>query len=195
VQALAMANGTDVAQLIGYAIADEDIDVQIAAVRTLGQMTTREANTPLRTALESPFPPIRAEAALALGRRDAEMAIPEIRALLDDDEPVVVAAALDALVWLGDSDVAGAAEMALRQSDDEVFQAGLRAARSLSTDDAERLLGKGLQHPGWHVRMLAIKLLLELDTGCSRALLVEALKSEEDAMVRHAIESGLPAGG
>ncbi len=195
VQALAMADATDVAQLIGYAVVDEDIDVQIAAVRTLGKMGTPEANAPLQTALDSPFPPIRAEAALALGRRDAGNAIPQIRALLEDEEPVVVAAALDALSWLGDSEVASAVQEALAQPDDEVFQAGLRAARMLPTRDAETLIGRGLSHSGWHVRMLAIKLLLELGTDRSRELLTEALANETDAMVRHAIESGLPFGG
>lgn len=195
VQALAMANASDVAQLIGYAVADEDIDVQIAAVRTLGQMNTAEANVPLRTALESPFPPIRAEAALALGRRGATKTIPRIRALLDDDEPVVVAAALDALAWLGDPEVATAVHQALSQMEDEVFQAGLRAARTLPTRDAEELLARGLSHSAWHVRMLAIKLLLELDTGAARQHLTDALDNETDAMVRHAIEHGLSAGG
>jgi HEAT repeat protein len=191
VQALAMANATDVAQLIGYAVADEDIDVQIAAVRTLGQMSTAEANGPLSTALDSPFPPIRAEAALALGRRDASDAIPRIRDLLEDQEPVVIAAALDALAWLGDSEVAVSVERALAHSDDEVFQAGLRAAHTLPVRNAERLVGGGLQHSAWNVRMLAVKLLLDLDTEHTRKLLTKALASESDSMVRHAIESGL----
>jgi len=191
VQALAMANATDVAQLIGYAVADEDIEVQIAAVRTLGQMSTAEANGPLSTALDSPFPPIRAEAALALGRRDASDAIPRIRDLLEDQEPVVIAAALDALAWLGDSEVVVSVERALAHSDDEVFQAGLRAAHTLPVRNAERLVGGGLQHSAWNVRMLAVKLLLDLDTEHTRKLLTKALASESDSMVRHAIESGL----
>ncbi|UCH29876.1 MAG: HEAT repeat domain-containing protein [Myxococcales bacterium] len=194
VQALAMANATDVAELVGYAVADEDIDVQIAAVRTLGQMSTIEANTPLRTALDSPFAPIRAEAALALGRRDANSAMPRIRDLLEDEEPVVVAAALDALAWLGDSEVAPAVERALRHPDDEVFQAGLRAAYTLPGDDAEQFVGRGLEHPAWNVRMLAIKLLLDLNTAHTRKLLTNALADETDTMVRHAIESGLQLG-
>jgi HEAT repeat protein len=191
VQALAMANATDVAQLIGYAVADEDIDVQIAAVRTLGQMSTSEANAPLSAALDSPFPPIRAEAALALGRREASSAVPRIRALLEDEEPVVMAAALDALAWFGDSEVSDAVDRALSHSDDEVFQAGLRAARTLPVHDAERLLSRGLEHSAWNVRMLAIKLLLELNTDRARELLTHALTIEGDSMVRHAIESGL----
>jgi HEAT repeat protein len=195
VQALAMANATDVAQLVGYAIADEDIDVQIAAVRTLGQMSSTEANTPLRTALDSPFAPIRAEAALALGRRDAANAVPRIRELLEDDSPVVVAAALDALAWLGDDAVASAVERALEHPNDEVFQAGLRAAHALPARDAEQFVSKGLAHPAWNVRMLAIKLLLDLDTDRTRDLLTEALSGEKDTMVRHAIESGLRLGG
>jgi HEAT repeat protein len=194
VQALAMANATDVAQLIGYAVADEDIDVQIAAVRTLGQLNTIEANAPLSTALDSPFPPIRAEAALALGRRDASAATPRIRALLEDKEPVVIAAALDALTLLKDSEVAAAVDRALSHADDEVFQAGLRAAHTLPTRDAERLVSRGLRHSAWNVRMLAIKLLLDLDTERTRTLLTEALASESDSMVKHAIESGLFGG-
>jgi hypothetical protein len=39
--------------------------------------------------------------------------------------------------------------------------------------------------------MLAIKLLLDLDTEHTRKLLTKALASESDSMVRHAIESGL----
>lgn len=194
VQALAMANATDVAELIGYAVADEDVDVQIAAVRTLGQMATSEANGPLRTALESPFPAIRAEAALALGRRHASNATAQIRGLLDDEQPVVIAAALDALTWLGDSAVPEAVQQALTHPDLEVFQAGLRAARTLPESDAERLLETGLQHPAWNVRMLAIKLLTELDTKHARQLLTGALSDEADSMVRHAIESGLRYG-
>jgi len=194
VQALAMANATEVAELIGYAVADEDIDVQIAAVRTLGKMSTGEAERPLRTALDSPFPPVRAEAALALGKREASGAIPSIRALLDDDKPVVFAAALDALAWLGDTEVASAVERALTHSDDGVFQAGLRAARTLPTRDAEGLVARGLSHSAWNVRMLAIKLLLNLGTDRARELLSEALESETDSMVRHAIESGLQSG-
>lgn len=191
VQALAMANASDLAQLVGYAVADEDIDVQIAAVRTLGQMSATQANAPLRTALDSPFPSIRAEAALALGRRNASDAIVRIRALLEDKEPVVISAALDALACLGDSEVAAAVDRALSHSNDEVFQAGLRAAGTLPARDAERFVSRGLEHPAWNVRMLAIKLLLELDTEHTRALLVQALANESDSMVRHTIESGL----
>ena len=194
VQALAMADATDVAQLIGYAVADEDIDVQIAAVRTLGQLRTSEANAPLRTALDSPFPPIRAEAALALGRRDASTAIPQIRVLLEDPEPVVIAAALDSLAWLGDSEVKAAVERALSHSDHEVFQAALRAASTLPATDAEGFLARGLQHAAWNVRMLAIKLLLDIGTKRTRKLLTDALSIESDSMVRHAIESGLRLG-
>ncbi len=194
VQALAMANATEVAQLIGYAVADEDIDVQIAAVRTLGKMSTKEAERPLQTALDSPFPPVRAEAALALGRRDVSAAIPTIRALLEDDKPVVFAAALDALAWLRDSEVAPAVERALAHGDDEVFQAGLRAAATLAPSSAESLIARGLSHPAWNVRMLAVKLLLEIGTENARELLTAALENEPDSMVRHAIESGLGFG-
>lgn len=191
VQALAMVNAADVAQLVGYAVADEDVDVQIAAVRTLGQMNTKDASAPLQSALDSPFAPVRAEAAIALGRRQEEASLPRIRELLHDDEPVVVAAAVDALAWLRDENVAAAVQSALMHPDDEVFQAGLRAARTLPSTDAERAVVRGLDHRSWNVRMLAIKLLLELDTAQTRKLLTNALSKETDAMVRHAIESGL----
>jgi hypothetical protein len=44
------------------------------------------------------------------------------------------------------------------------------------------------------VRILATKLLLDLDTAGTRQLLTRALDGETDAMVRHAIESGLRLG-
>lgn len=132
---------------------------------------------------------------MALGRRQADASLPRLRELLDDEAPVVVAAALDALAWLGDREVAAAVERALAHPDDEVFQAGLRAARTLPTAQAERIVAEGLEHPAWNVRMLAIKLLLELDTEGTRELLAKALSAETDAMVRHAIESGLQLEG
>jgi hypothetical protein len=42
--------------------------------------------------------------------------------------------------------------------------------------------------------MLAIKLLLALDNERTRKLLTEALATESDSMVKHAIESGLLGG-
>jgi hypothetical protein len=42
--------------------------------------------------------------------------------------------------------------------------------------------------------MLAIKLLLDLDTEHTRQLLRHALTDESDSMVRHAIEAGLEPG-
>jgi HEAT repeat protein len=108
---------------------------------------------------------------------------------------VAPAPALDALAWLRDSEVAVAVERALSHSDDEVFQAGLRAAGTLPLPNAVRLVSRGLDHSAWNVRMLATKLLLDLDTKQTRKLLTEALANESDSMVRHAIESGLQLGG
>ena len=107
---------------------------------------------------------------------------------------MVIAAALDALAWLGDSEVPMATERALSHSDDEVFQSGLRAAHTLPTREAERLVSMGLQHSAWNVRMLAIKLLLALDTERTHALFAEAHANESDSMVWHAIETGLLRG-
>ena len=42
--------------------------------------------------------------------------------------------------------------------------------------------------------MLAIKLLLDLNTAHTRELLTNALADETDTMVRHAIKSGLQLG-
>ena len=95
-----------------------------------------------------------------------------------------VSAALDALAWLSDSEVATAVERALSHADDEIFQAGLRAARTLPVHDAERLVGRGLAHSAWNVRMLATKLLLDLDTEHTRQLLRQALTDETDSMVQ-----------
>lgn len=191
VQSLAAAQGSNVAELIGYAVADEDVDVQIAAVRSLGRMCTHVAAAPLSTALASPFPAIRAEAALALGHKGADGAVDSIRALLQDHESVVVAAAVDALGLLGDDAVADAIDVAANHEDDEVFQAGLRAAATLPASSALAHLERGLAHSSWHVRIVAVDLLGGMETSAARKVLSRALSCERDAMVKHAIQACL----
>lgn len=191
VQSLTMSQGSDLVELIGYAVADEDVDVQISAVRCLGHMSVPEADAPLRTALVSAFPTTRAEAALALGRRGASRAGADIAQLLNDSEAVVVAAAVDALGMLDDPRVAAVANEALSHGDEEVFKAGLRASRSLPAAEAEAGLQQGLRHSAWHIRLLAVELLQQSDSDSSGRLLEDALGEETDPMVRRAIVSGL----
>ena len=87
-----------------------------------------------------------------------------------------------------------AVERALSHPDQEVFQAALRAASTLPSTNAEDFVARGLHHAAWNVRMLAIKLLLDIGTQRTRKLLIDALSVEGDSMVRHAIESGLQPG-
>ena len=191
VQALAVARGSEVSDLIGYAVADEDVDVQIAAVRSLGQMGDTSATSALRTALASSFPSIRAEAALALGSRGDTAASSALHALLEDEEPVVMAAAIDALAALGDQRVAEVMDRAFDHDDDEVFQAALRATRLLPPTQAEDCLQRGLDHAEWNVRILAIRLLVKMNTDRGYSKLREALHHETDMMVRHALEEAI----
>lgn len=194
VQSLPMSKGSEVAELVGYAVADEDLDVQTAAVRRLGRMNAAEAEAPLRSALASPFPTTRAEAALALGRLGVHRAGPEIAQLLDDAEAVVVAAAVDALGELNVSDLERVADKALSHADEEVFKAGLRASGSLPGAKAEARLRQGLRHAAWHVRLVAVELLARLDAESSKRLIESALADESDPMVRQAMVTSLDRG-
>ncbi len=194
VESLTMSQGSKVAELVGYAVADEDLDVQIAAVRSLGRMNFAESEIPLRTALVSPFPTTRAEAALALGRLGASGAGPEIAQLLDDTEAVAVAAAVEALGMLNHADLECVADEALSHADEEVFKAGLRASGKLPAEKAEARLRQGLRHAAWHVRLVAVELLERLDSESSKRLIESALAEEIDPMLRQAMATSLDRG-
>jgi HEAT repeat protein len=83
-----LADPSTVVDVIRILEGDEDPDLRVVAARTLGAIGDIGGSTPLRTAIRSPYAPLRRQAVLALleiGKEDVGRYL--IR-LMDDDNPI-----------------------------------------------------------------------------------------------------------
>lgn len=199
VEALAAIGDRRAAEHIGYALTDENVDVQTAAARALGRMRD-EAGRPmgdeaLLLALQSDAPAVQAAAARALGEAGEGRAIEPLRELVRSGAPGVAVAAMQALRRLHDPTLGDLLVEALGHADAEVVKQALSAIAETGGARTASRLALGLSHHGWDVRALAARLLGE--AGGAEAL--DALRArrehETDPMVKQAIEEALTEEG
>jgi HEAT repeat protein len=82
---------------------------------------------------------------------------------------------------------------ALGHPDEEVVKQALHAIRDARGPRTVGRLAVGLEHPAWHVRGLAARLLGDVGTPEARAMLEERGAREQDEMVLRAIRRALDA--
>ncbi len=199
VMALPRLGGERAVELAGFALADEDVDVQVAAVSVLAQLVDPQgaalgADT-LRLALRSSFEPVVAAAARALGVVTDRGSMDALRELVSEGRPGVAVAAMESLRAMQDPALDDLLVESLGQSDEELVKEALRAiAQSQSPRRAARL-ALALEHPAWDVRQLAVRLLVEIGGEASREALKKRLAREDDAGVRAEIEAALEQSG
>lgn len=179
------------AELIGYALADEHIDVQAAAARALGALSDSDerelATNALRLVLDSGTPAVQAAAVRALGEAGDEASIPSLRRLAASDAPEVVVAAIDALRRLADPDLATLLIRAIGHADEEVVKQALIALFETIGEEAVPHVVAALDHVAWDVRALAARLLGPSPTSAARDALVGRLARERNDLVRSVI--------
>src|SRR5690606_12968401 len=131
VLALPRLGGVRAAELAGFALADEDVDVQVTAVQVLAQLGAEDGKPlgaeHLRLALRAQFDPVIAAAARALGALGDRASIPILRELVREGRPGVAAAAMESLRVLEDPGLEELLVEALGQSDEELVKEALRA--------------------------------------------------------------------
>lgn len=183
------------AELIGYALADEHIDVQAAAARALGTFSDSDerelATNALRLVLDSGTSAVQAAAVRALGEAGDEVSIPSMRRLVASDSPEVVVAAIEALGRLHDPDLPDLLVRALDHPDEEVVKQALLALVATSGEQPSPHVLTALTHPAWDVRALAARLLGPNLGPKARAVLVDRLAVERNDLVRTVIEDVL----
>jgi len=180
------------AELAGFALADEDVDVQVAAVRVLAQLDQGELGLDgLRLALQATFEPVVAAAARALGELgDAESAAP-LRQLVSEGRPGVAVAAMEALGTMDDPALDDLLVEALGMSDDELVKEALRAIARRDRPRRAARIALALEHAAWDVRQLAATLLGETGSAESRDALKRRAEREGDRLVLASIERAL----
>ncbi|UJR78816.1 HEAT repeat domain-containing protein [Sandaracinus amylolyticus] len=199
--ALDRVDSAEAAEVASMALADEDVDVQVAAVSVLARMRHVSARAiaaaTLPVALRDESPAVRAAAARAIGALGDPEVRGRLRDLLRDPGPGVALAALSSLRALGGAEPASEPDLeellvdVLGHPDEEVVKEGLRVVAEKIRDRREARLAIGLSHPAWDVRRLAAALLGAIGSEGALTHLHARRAIETDDLVRAAIDDAL----
>ena len=185
------------AELAGFALADEDVEVQTAAVRVLARLETGSAQGTrlegLRLALRASSEQVVAAAAEALGALGDRGAIPALRELVDEGRPGAAVAAMQALRRLEDPGLDELLSRALEQPDEELVKEALRAIGRGVPKSGVRVqrIALALDHTAWDVRQLAARLLGEAPSEAACEAMQARKDRESDPLVLAALEDAL----
>lgn len=190
VSALGELRASRAADHVALALGDEDHEVQLEAVRTLGRFKGHETNLPVRQLSDSAGsqrPSVRLEAARALGALGDDSGIAPLLELAVDGDAGVAVAALRALRQFPDYGAMQVFFQQLDHADSEVVKEcllGLEAAQGDSAFDAVR---GALAHSHWDVRRQAVRVLAGMGEK-ARVLLAQRREVEADPLVLAAID-------
>jgi len=188
IEAFAAIGGQDARETVATALADEDRDVQLAAIRALGVLRHAE---PLSALIDSSSDAeIVAAAASALSEADGERALEVCARLAMREDPAIASAAVTALGRLGERAESGLAR-ALDHTSDEVVKLALSELGRAPSPSALKRIGQSLDHASWEVRRVAAEVLGAEGSEDALALLRARLERESDATVREAIMMSL----
>lgn len=186
-RALAELDPRAMSEAVAFALADEDAAVQTVAAELLGRRG--EGRDLLVASLSASDPRVRRAATAAVARWPD--GAPRVRALLDDPEPSVVLAALEAL---GDRITADELVTLTQHEDADVVAQALSTLRSIDPARSAVVAAELLSHAVWSVRLEAVRALVNAGE-VGRARLAQARSSERDELVVEAIDAALSTGG
>ncbi len=191
VDALAAIGDETAADAVALAIADEEPDVSLAAVRALGRMGRAE---PLAALIASAHDaPLVAAALRALSEASPARAFDAAQPLIRSSDPVLACAAVEALGSLRGPRRGDVLFLALAHPDVDVVKAALsELSRDVDARSVARF-GMCLDHPSWDVRRLAAELLGNDASPAATALLRGRLERETDTVVREALTAAVTA--
>jgi len=191
VAALSTIGDARAADTVAFALADEEPEVVLAAVRALGRLRRAEPLAALLAA--APDPPTVAAALRALAEADRDRALLAAQPLVRSTNSGVASAAVEALGTLRGTGRDDALFAALDHPDPEVVKIALsELGRAIDTRSLNRI-GLTLDHPSREVRRLAAELLGHETSVVAHELLRARLEREKDVGVRVAIASALSA--
>jgi HEAT repeat protein len=190
IEALAQSGGEGAADAVVFALADEERDVQLAALRALGHLGQAET---LAGVVAEPSDPVLTSSALrALGQADPERALAASRRLVSHPEAALAASGVEALGALRAlprlSDRCDDALLeALDHGDAEVVKLALSLLGGHPTFRAIARIGLALDHPSWEVRRMAAEILSQDRSPASQEFLRARYEREPDPSVREAL--------
>ncbi len=207
VDALGEAGGEAAADAVVFALADEEHEVQLAAIRALGRLGRADPLVGLVTDTRDAV--LTATTLRALGDADPARALSAAQRLVVRAEAAVACAAVEAIGHLlerdraehgGDSarlsqHVASACEdalfAALDHPDSEVVKLALALVGAQPGARAMARLGLCLDHASWEVRRVAAEMLGQDKSVGAQALLRARYEREKEPLVRDAIAAAV----
>jgi HEAT repeat protein len=191
VDALAAIGHASAVEAVSFALADEEPDVVIAAVRALGRLGRGEGIVALLGSTRDPS--LVAIALRALADADAGQALHVALPLVRSSDPAVACAAVEAIGALVGPAREDALFAALEHGDPDVVKLALNElGRAIDARTLTRL-GMALDHEARDVRKLAAELLGNEASAAAHAVLRARLEREKDANVREALTAALAA--
>lgn len=183
-------------EAVAFALTDEERDVQLAAVRALGRLHNDNGEAAgvehlLELAQSSDDEALVASAIGALGQAGDARALSVLRPLARSGDPMSAVAAVEALGRMKDPRRVDALIDALSHPDAEVVKAALRVLTEERDARVGAHLGACLDHDAWDVRRLAADLLGRLGGASGMGLLRAKLASEDEPLVKEAIQRAL----
>jgi HEAT repeat protein len=189
VDALAIIGGPTAAEVVARALADEERDVVLAAVRALGRMGQADPLLALLDGVRDAA--VMAAALRALGEASPAQAFDAARPLVRHDDPLLASSAIEAIGQLRGPRRDDALSIALDHKDPDVVKSALvELARDMSPRTLARL-GVCLDHASYEVRRFAAELLGGVEDEGAQALVRDRLDRETDPVVREALTFAL----
>jgi len=185
VEALSEFGGELAKALAVSALADEEREVRLAAVRTLGELKHADALEQLASQVKD-LETIAA-ACRALGTADPDRCLAVAQRLVRSQDTAIACAAVEAAGPLGGQRREDVLLAALEHRDAEVVKLALSELHRTVDARALARLGLCLDHDSWEVRRLAAELLGDQRDVQAHALLRARLERESDPAVRETI--------
>lgn len=130
-ESIAYSGEAGVRQLIEDGYYDADEEMRISALFAMGRSADVRWRALVRAELQNPSPPVRREAALACGELEAQSALEDILALLQDENAEVRLAAIFALGRIGGRDARDALDTVLLGGDPDEVEAAEQALEEM----------------------------------------------------------------
>lgn len=193
VDALASIGDPSASDAIAFALADEEEDVVLAAVRALGRIGRAEPLIMLlRTTKDAG---VVASALLALSEASPDDALRMARPLVLIADPVLACAAVEAIGQLHVGRRNDALFLAIDHPEPEVVKAALVEISRDSDESALEKMGECLDHESSDVRRVVAQLLGTEGSASSHTRLRARLERETHPLVRDAIAGALSIRG
>ncbi len=201
IDALAQAGSAAAADAVTFALADEEHEVKLSAVRALGRLGRGEALVGVVS--DTRDPALAAAALRALGEADPERALQAARPLVAHTDAAIACAAVAAIGHIDSSFTSGRAPAqvaaaredalfaALDHPEAEVVKLALSVLGEQPGVRALARLGLCLDHASWEIRRVAAELLGHTKTPAAQGLLRARYERERDPTVREAIAAAV----